>query len=54
MGERSGVYRVLVGKPEDKGPLGTTGRRWKDITMDLQKVRCGGMEWIQLAQEKDR
>jgi len=44
MGERSGVYRVLVGKPEGKGPLGRTRRRWKDIKMDLQEVGCGGME----------
>ena len=41
-GERSGVYRVLVGKPEGKRPLGRTGRRWKDIKMDLQEVGCGG------------
>jgi hypothetical protein len=54
VGERSGVYRVLVGKPEGKGPLGRTRRRVKDIKMDIQEVGCGGMEWIELAQVKDR
>jgi len=40
-----GVYRVLVGKTEGKGPLGRSRRRWEDnIKMDLQEVRCGGME----------
>jgi hypothetical protein len=47
MGERRGVYRVLVGKPEGKRPLGRPRRRWEDnIKMDLQEVGCGGMEWI--------
>jgi hypothetical protein len=42
-GERRGVYRVLVGKPEGKRPLGRPGRRWEDnIKMDLQEVGCGG------------
>ena len=55
MGEESGVYRVLVGKPEGKRPLGRLRRRWVDnITMDLQEVRCGYMDWIGLAQERDR
>jgi len=54
MGERKGVYRVLVGKPEGKRPLGRTRRRWKDnIKMDLQEVGCGGMDWIELAQHRD-
>jgi len=55
MGERRGVYRVLVGKPEGMRPLGRTRRRWKDnIKMDVQEVGCGGMDWIELAQERDR
>ena len=55
MGERRGVYRVLVGKPEGKRPLGSPRRRWEDnIKMDLQEVGCGGMEWIELALDRDR
>ena len=47
MGEGRGVYRVLVGKPESKRPLGIPTRRWEDhIKMDLQEVGCGGMDWI--------
>jgi hypothetical protein len=49
MGEKRGVYRVLVGKPEGKRPLGRPRRRWEDIIrMDLQEVGCGGMDWIGL------
>jgi len=45
---------VLVGKPEGKRPLGRPRRRWKDnIRMDLQEVRCGYMDWIGLAQDRD-
>jgi hypothetical protein len=45
----------FVGKPEKKGPLGRPRRRWKDIIlMDLQEVECGGMDWIQLARDRDR
>jgi hypothetical protein len=55
MGEGRGVYRVLVGKPEGKKPLGRPRRRWEDnIKMDLQEVGCGGMDWIELAQDRDR
>ena len=55
MGERKGVYRVLVGKPEGKRPLGKPRSRWEDnIKMDLQEVGCGGMDWIELAQDRDR
>jgi hypothetical protein len=55
MGEDRGVYRVLVGKPEERSRLGRLRRRWEDnIKMDLQEVGCGGMDWIQLAQGKDR
>jgi len=52
--EGRGVYRVLVGKPEGKRPLGRPRRRWEDnIKMDLQEVGWG-MEWIELAQDRDR
>jgi hypothetical protein len=56
MGERSGVYRVLVGKPEGIRPLGRPRHRWEDnMKMDLQEVGCcGGMDWIELAQDRDR
>ena len=50
MGEERGVYRVLVGKPEGRRPLGRPRRRWVDnIRMDLQEVGCGYMDWIWLA-----
>jgi len=53
-GNRSGVYRVLVGKPEGKRPLGRCKHRWKEnIIMDFQEVGCGGMNWIELAQERN-
>ena len=48
------LYRVLVGKPEGKRPLGRPRSRWKDnIKMDLQEVGYGGMDWIELAQDRD-
>jgi hypothetical protein len=49
------VYRVLVGKPEGKRPLGRHRRRWdKNIKAYLQEIGCGGMDWIELAQDGDR
>jgi hypothetical protein len=54
MGEDSGVYRVLVGKPEGKRPLGRPRRRWDNIKMDLQEVGGGGGDWMELAQDRDR
>jgi len=55
MGEERGLYRVLVGKPEGKRPLGRPWRRWVDnIRMDLQEVECGHMDWTGLAQDRDR
>ena len=55
MGERRGVYRVLVGKPEGKRPLRRPRHKWEDnIKMDLQEVGCGGVDWIELAQDRER
>jgi len=55
MGERRGVYRVLVGKPEGKGSLGRPRCKWEDnIKIDFQEVGCGDMDWIELAQNSDR
>jgi len=55
MGERRGVYRVLVGKSEGKRPLGRHRSRWEgNITMDIQEVGGGGIDWIELAQDRDR
>jgi hypothetical protein len=49
------IHRILVGKPEGKRPLGRPGRRWEDdIKMNLREIRCGGMEWIDLAQDSDQ
>jgi len=55
MGEEREVYKVLVGKPEGRRPLGRPRRRWvENIKMDLQEVGCGYMDWIGLAQDRDR
>jgi len=55
MGERRGVYRVLVGKLGEKRPLGIPWRRWEDnIRIGLQEVGCGDVDWIELAQDRDR
>jgi len=54
-GEERGVYRVLVGEPEGRRPLGRPRSRWEgNIKMDLQEVGYGGMDWIELAQDRDR
>jgi hypothetical protein len=55
VGKRRGVYRFLVGKHEGKRPLGRPRRRWEDnIEMYIQEVGCGDMDWIELAQDRDR
>jgi hypothetical protein len=50
--ERRGLYRVLVGKPEGERSIGRPRRRWED-KLDLQKVGRGGIDWIELAQDRD-
>jgi hypothetical protein len=55
VGEGRNVYGVLVGKPEGKRPLGKARRRWEDgIKMDLREIGFGGVDWIHLAQDRDR
>jgi len=55
MGEEGWVYRILVEKPDGRRPLGRPRRRWVDnIRMDLQEMGCGYMDWIGLAQDRDR
>jgi hypothetical protein len=55
MGEGIGVYRVLMGKPEIRRPLGRSTHRWEDnIRMDLREVGCGCVDWMELAQDMDR
>jgi hypothetical protein len=55
LGKRRGIYRIMVGKPEGKRPLGKLRRRWEDnIKVDLKAVGFGVMNWIELAQVRDR
>ena len=55
MEDKMGVHRVLVGKAEGKRPLGRPRPRWKEnIKMDFQEAECGGTEWIDVAQDRDR
>jgi hypothetical protein len=55
MGEERKVYKVLVGKPEGKRPLGRPRRRWEDgIRMDLRETGLGGVDWTRLAQDRDQ
>jgi hypothetical protein len=55
MGKRRGIYGVLVGKREGKRPLGRPRHRWEDdIKMDLQELGWGGMDWIELTQDRDK
>ena len=54
MGEGRGMHRVLVQKPEGRRPLGRPRHRWEDnIKMDLQEVGCEGVDWIELAQDRN-
>jgi hypothetical protein len=55
MGEEIKVYKVLVGKPEGKRPLGRLRRMWEDeVKMDLREIGLGGVDWIRLAQDRDQ
>jgi hypothetical protein len=55
MGEKKNAYRILVGKPEGKRPLERRRRRWEDnIRMDLREIGWGGVDWIDLAQDRDQ
>jgi hypothetical protein len=53
MGERGGVYRILVGRPEGRRPLGRPRRRWKIMKRDLREMGLG-LDWIELVQDRDR
>jgi hypothetical protein len=55
MGEVRGAYNILVGRPEGRRPVGRPRRRWEDnIKMDLREIRFGYVDWIDLAQDRDR
>jgi hypothetical protein len=55
MGKRRGIYRVSMGKPEGRRPLGRPRLKWKDnIKMDLREVRLGAMDWIDVAEDSDK
>jgi hypothetical protein len=55
MGEERKVYKVLAGKPEGRRPLGRPRRRWEGgVRMDLREIGLGGVDWIRLAQDRDR
>jgi hypothetical protein len=55
MGEERKVYKVLVGKPEGRRPLGRPRHRWEDgVRMELREISLGGVDWIRLAQDRDR
>jgi hypothetical protein len=55
MGEKRNAYRILVGKPDRKRPLGRPRRRWEDnIKIDLREIRWSGVDWIDLAQDRDQ
>jgi hypothetical protein len=55
MGEKGNAYKIRVGKPEGKSPLGRARRRWVDnIKMELREIRWGGVNWIDLAHDRDQ
>jgi hypothetical protein len=54
MGAKRNAYRILVGNPEGKRPLGKPRRRWEDIRMVIGDIGWGGMDWIDLAQDRDQ
>jgi hypothetical protein len=54
MGEVRGAYNILVARPEGRRPLGRPRRRWEDIKMDLREIGFGDVDWIHLAQNRDR